>query len=786
MRNLSIFIFCVLLTACGGGGGSKSEPVNPQPVGQNKAPEVTISGDTETSALTAIRLSTSISDPENEAVTINWTSSLSGVNFMESSDTGVLVQFPAVTTDQEVTLTLEVTDSANNKVKKTFTVMVKATDSQVDIDLQNNYEFFSGDSINITAKFSSNEEITDIAWQTDELELSNMKVTTQESNNSGSSTLTFTAPTLTSQYSYTLNFVVTTDHDEYRKPFELTILPKSDEGLTVNLDASYELNEQDYLLIEPKIQSSERIVSYQWRWLDTSLGELTNAQNKTVTIKANEVSDDASAILMLDVEAQSGEKKSVQTEVKVKNVVQIGKLSLSVNRVYAAPGQEVVVSVDTDSAEDIQSFEWIVSSELITDKTETATSLKMIIPEQTSLVANTLVTYKVTFKDGREFSKNATFDMLSKSSVSSVLKVIEPETTPQLYKNEELIFTAQIQDNASILDNISLDVSDVTYADLEIAELTYLGDAIQIKLKASEIKLAANMMLRIVMQAGTVSTIEYVDVKLNRSHLKLFTGSRKTYLSGSDYYVFGYAQDYYGQENHDLTWSTTSSDLEVEVVDSTVAKVTNNSTSTYPKVVLNAVDKDGQNISEDGYSNMTSVINKTGEKYNCYFRVDEVLCRDSNNFLFNVGEITVPIKQGIARGNYFCLLNNQGEVSCFGSVYEKVTRVPEMGLVSDIVAVSKEDACAKLISGAWSCWGENESHFNDLLKDKANVDTIVSTEKSVCLVNNGYIECYDLNNNLIYKDQNAFIETIEVSRLLKRLCYRTTEQSLNTCPTEIE
>ena len=128
MRTLSLFIFCVLLTACGGGGGNKTEPETSQPVSQNKAPQVSISGDSETPSLTSIRLKTSISDPENESVIVKWTSSLSGVTFKDSSNTGVLVQFPAVTTDQEVTLTLEVTDSADNKVKKTFIVMVKASE----------------------------------------------------------------------------------------------------------------------------------------------------------------------------------------------------------------------------------------------------------------------------------------------------------------------------------------------------------------------------------------------------------------------------------------------------------------------------------------------------------------------------------------------------------------------------------------------------------------------------------------------------------------------------------
>jgi len=782
MRNFSLLIFFVLLTACGG-GGSKSEHVDPQPV--NKAPQVSISGNTETPSLTAIRLNTSISDPENENVTVKWSSSLSDVTFKDQSDSGVLVQFPAVTTDQEVTLTLEVTDSANNKVMKTFIVMVKTTSNQVDIDLQDKYEFFSGDSVEITAKFSSSEEITDVEWQTDELELANKQVTTQESNNSGSSIVTFTAPTLASKYSYTLNFVVTTDHDEYSKPFELTILPKSEAGLTINIDASYDVNEQDYLLIDPKIQSSERITSYQWRWLGISLGELVNTKNKTVTIKANEVSDDTSAILVLDVETQSGEKKSVQTEVKVKNAVQVGRLSLSVNRAYAAPGQEVVVSVDTDSADDIQSFEWVIDEEIFKQKEESATELSLVMPSQNISLVSTLVQYKVTFKNGFEAQKNAVFALLSESATKATLDIEQPSELPQLFKNEPLTFNALAVDKAGVLDSVSLDVSNMSYADLDNSTLTQDGLNLSFTLKASDILLDRELMLRVVMSAGTVSTIEYVSVNLNKSNLKLFAGSEKTYISGSDFYVFGYGQERLNNPINAMSWSTNYDDLTIETLNSTDAKVTNNATSSFPIVTLSARDSENQLIQADLKTNMTSRIYDKGERYTCYFRADEVLCRDNLNSLLDVGELAAPVKMGVTKGEFVCLLNNDDQVSCHGIGPLSVLEVPEREGVINIVAMSNTDMCAQYSSGDWHCWGEQADYFNNLFVGKSHIDNLIGTPQGVCLVNSGYIECYNDKSELIYQDKNSFVKSLEFANLLNKVCYTTERSTLRTCPDEI-
>jgi streptomycin 6-kinase len=782
MRNFSLLIFFVLLTACGG-GGSKSEHVDPQPV--NKTPQVSISGNSETPSLTAIRLNTSISDPENENVTVKWSSSLSDVTFKDQSDLGVLVQFPAVTTDQEVTLTLEVTDSANNKVMKTFIVMVKTTSNQVDIDLQDKYEFFSGDSVEITAKFSSSEEITDVEWQTDELELANKQVTTQESNNSGSSIVTFTAPTLASKYSYTLNFVVTTDHDEYSKPFELTILPKSEAGLTINIDASYDVNEQDYLLIDPKIQSSERITSYQWRWLGISLGELVNTKNKTVTIKANEVSDDTSAILVLDVETQSGEKKSVQTEVKVKNAVQVAKLSLSVNRAYAAPGQEVVVSVDTDSADDIQSFEWVIDEEIFKQKEESATELSLVMPSQNTSLVSTLVQYKVTFKNGLEAQKNAVFALLSESATKATLDIEQPSELPQLFKNEPLTFNALVVDRAGVLDSVSLDVSNVSYVDLDNSTLTQDGLNLSFTLKASDILLDRELMLRVVMSAGTVSTTEYVSVNLNKSNLKLFAGSEKTYISGSDFYVFGYGQERLNNPINTMSWSTNYDDLAIETLNSTVAKITNKGTSGFRIVTLSTQDSEDQLIQADVKTNMTSRIYDKGEGYTCYFRTDEVLCRDNSNTLLDVGELAAPVKAGVTKGEFVCLLNNDDQLSCHGEGPLSVLEVPERAGVANIVAVSNSDMCAQYSSGNWHCWGEQADYFNNLFVGKSHIDNLIGTQQGVCLVNSGYIECYNDKSELIYQDKRSFVKSLEFVNILNKVCYTTERSTLRTCPDEI-
>ncbi len=784
MRTLSLFIFCIMLTACGGSSGKK-QTADSQPVSQNKAPQVSISGGSEASSLTAIRLKTSISDPENESVTVKWTSSLSGVTFKDSSNTGVLVQFPAVTTDQEVTLTLEVTDSADNKVKKTFIVMVKASSNQVDIDLQDNYEFFSGDLVKITAQFSSREEIIDIEWQTDEFDLANKQVTTQESNNSGTSVVTFTAPTLSSEYAYNLNFVVTTDHDEYRQPFKLTILPKSEVGLTVNLDASYALNEQDYLLIEPKIQSSERITSYQWRWLDTSLGELVNAKNKTVTIKANEVSDDTSATLVLDVEAQSGEKKSVQTEVKVNNVVQVGKLSLSVNRAYAAPGQEVVVSVDTDSADDIQSFEWVIDEEIFKQKEESATKLSLVMPSQNTSLVSTLVQYKVTFKNGLEATKNAVFALLSESATKATLDIEQPSELPQLFKNEPLTFNALAVDKAGVLDSVSIDLSSLSYTELDTATVIRDGLNLSFTLNAKDILIDRKLLLKVVMQAGTVSTTELVSINLNKSNLKLFAGTEKTYIAGSDYYVFGYGKDRLSNSAVIMNWSTNNDDLKIETLSSTVAKITNNATSSFPVVTLSAQDSENQLIQADLKTKMTSRIYDKGELYTCYFRADEVSCRDNLNSLLDVGELAALVKKGVTKGEFVCLLNNDDQVSCHGEGPLSVLEVPERSGVVNIVAMSNTDMCAKYTSGDWQCWGDKADYFNNLFVGKGHIDNLIGTPQGGCLVNSGFIECYNDKSELIYQDKRSFVKSLEFVNILNKVCYTTERSTLRTCPDEI-
>ena len=784
MRYLLLLIFCILLTACGG-GGDKNNTAEPQPVSQNKAPEVSISGETETSALTAIRLKTSISDPEDDSVTVNWTSSLSGVNFTDSSDAGVLVQFPAVTADQEVTLTLEVTDSAKNKVKKTFIVTVKASNNHVDIDLQDNYEFFSGDSVKITAKFSSSEEIIDIEWQTDELDLANKQVTTQESNDSGFSVVTFTAPTLSSEFSYDLNFVITTDHDEYRQPFKLTILPKSDVGLTVNLDASYALNEQDYLLVEPKIQSAERIISYQWRWLDTSLGELVNAKNKAVTIKSNEVSDDTSAILVLDVEAQNGEKKSVQTEVKVKNVVQVGKLSLSVNRTYAAPGQEVVVSVDTDSADDIQSFEWVIDEEIFKQKEESATELSLVMPSQKTSLVSTLVQYKVTFKNGLEAEKNAVFSLLSESATKATLDIEQPNELPQLFKNEPLTFTALAVDKAGVLDSVSIDLSSLKYTELDTATVTRDGLNLSFTINASDILIDTELLLKVVMQAGTVSTVELVSINLNKSYLKLFAGTEKTYITGSDFYVFGYGEDRLNNSTVAIDWSTNNDYLSIESLNASSAKIINNGSTYDPVLTLSAKDNEDNEINADLKIDMVLSKYVKGDLYKCTFRADYIVCRDNKYSLIDVGEIINPLRKGVTKGKFICLLDNEDEVRCHGEGPSSVLEVPERAGVTDIVAVSNTDMCAQYRSGDWHCWGDKADYFNDLLKDISYVDNLIGTKHGVCIVNSGYFECYNDKSELIYEHKDSFATWIGLDAIQERVCYKSEISASEICPLEI-
>ncbi|GMM86766.1 hypothetical protein [Pseudoalteromonas sp. MTN2-4] len=782
MRPTLALLTLLTLSACGSGGG-KNEPTNTQT--QNQSPVVTISGEDQTLSLNTLRLTTNITEPEGESVIVEWSSDHAGVSFKDASENGVLVQMPTVSEDQEISVTVKVTDSANNTVSKSFTILVKALPDSAQIDLRSSYEFLAGELVTVTAKYSIDENIDDLNWQLSDLTVNDMDVSTFSRNGVAQSTVQFTAPDVTDEQAYTLSLILDAASGQISRSTQLTILPKTADELVVNLDAVYEGNENDQMLIKPIIQTSDRVVSYQWRWLDKSLGELVGETSKDVVINTQAVEKDEIARLALDVETQGGVKKSIETQIKVKNVVQTGGLSLAVNRVYAAPGQTVTVQVSADNTNDIESYEWRVDEEVFTQKTESATELSLVMPNQDISMLSTLVNYKATFKNGVEVEKQAIFALMSESAIKATLDIEQSTDLPQLYKNETLTFNALAIDKAGVLDSVALDVSNVSYADLDTATLTQDGLNLSFTLKASDILLDRELMLRVVMNAGTVSTTEYVSVNLNKSNLKLFAGSEKTYISGSDFYVFGYGQERLNNPINAMSWSTNYDGLAIEALNSSDAKITNETTSSFPTVTLSARDSEDQLIQADVRTNMTSRIYDKGERYTCYFRANEVLCRDNSNTLLDVGELAAPVKAGVTKGEFVCLLNNDDQLSCHGEGPLSVLEVPERAGVANIVAVSNSDMCAQYSSGNWQCWGEQADYFNNLFVGKSHIDNLIGTQQGVCLVNSGYIECYNDKSEQIYQDKRSFVKSLEFVNILNKVCYTTERSTLRTCPDEI-
>lgn len=784
MRNIIFLFSFILLSACGS-GGSDNKPTPEQPSSDNKSPTISISGEQQAVSAQAIRLSTQIDDPEGESVTMEWSSNLAGVTFQDASEAGVLIQLPNITESQQIVVTLKVTDSAKNTVSKSFTISVEPSQTNAEIELKEHYEFLSGSIVKVTAKFMAQEKVEQVDWQLTNLTVDDMNISSNSVSGSGESTVSFTAPDVSESQSYLLDFILDTTAGRAEKQTTIKILPKNSGELIVNLDASYQGNENDQMLIKPEVQTSEVVESYQWQWLDDSLGELVGQSSKNVIIKTADVSDDQTATLVLTVKTRSGKEKSVQTEIKVKNVVQSGNVSLSVNRTYAAPGQEVVVKVQLDNPDDIKSFEWQVSDEVYTDITESASQLNLVMPTQSTSLLSTLVNYKVTFKNDVSVEKQAVFTLMSESATKATLDITQADELPQLYKNEKLTFNAQAIDKAGVLDSVTLDTSSISFAELNIATLTRDGLDMTFTLQAENILVNAELMLKVVMNAGTVSAIEYVKVKLNRSNLKLFAGSEKTFLSGSDFYVFGHAQDRLNSQNIEMNWSSNNDDLSIESLSANAAKITNNATASYLILTLSALDDEGTRVQSDVVTKMTSRIYESGDTYNCYFRTDEVSCRDKRSNKLDTGEITDTIKKGVTDGEYACLLTNTGIVSCHGNGPASVLEVPERANAVNIVAVNNTNMCAQYTSGEWQCWGESQSTLNTLLADKPQVDNLIGTNNGVCLVNQGYFDCYDEQNKPIFKDTSSFVKSIEYVTLLKKVCYIRQDSSLRQCPDDI-
>ena len=162
MRPTLALLTLLTLSACGSGSG-KNEPTNTQT--QNQSPVVTISGEDQTLSLNTLRLTTNITEPEGESVIVEWSSDHAGVSFKDASENGVLVQMPTVSEDQEISVTVKVTDSANNTVSKSFTILVKALPDSSQIDLRSSYEFLAGELVTVIAKYSIDENVDDLNWR---------------------------------------------------------------------------------------------------------------------------------------------------------------------------------------------------------------------------------------------------------------------------------------------------------------------------------------------------------------------------------------------------------------------------------------------------------------------------------------------------------------------------------------------------------------------------------------------------------------------------------------------
>jgi hypothetical protein len=150
-----------------------------------------------------------------------------------------------------------------------------------------------------------------------------------------------------------------------------------------------------------------------------------------------------------------------------------------------------------------------------------------------------------------------------------------------------------------------------------------------------------------------------------------------------------------------------------------------------------------------------------------------------------VEELAAPVKAGVTKGEFVCLLKNDDQLSCHGEGPLSVLEVPERAGVANIVAVSNSDMCAQYNSGNWHCWGEQADYFNNLFVGKSHIDNLIGTQQGVCLVNSGYLECYNDKSELIYQDKRSFVKSLEFVNILNKVCYTTERSTLRTCPDEI-
>ncbi|QTL34537.1 hypothetical protein [Pseudoalteromonas viridis] len=779
MRNYLLLSAFGILAAC---GGSSSGDENTSPANNdnqqtiNQAPTVSLQGKTLVTSGDLLSLTTTITDPENDAVTGKWSSSLPGVKFIEAEGNTHHVSFPDVEEQTQVTLTYTVTDSQNNQASKTWQVTVMPKSSAGHIELADTVTLSGGGHAAITATFAMTSDIEKIDWRTEGFELTHTQTESNHDTRAGQSTLSIDLPAVTQTQRFDIIFEITTSEGVVTKTIKATLAPESEPSLSVSLPEQIVINEKSTKTIQANIIRTDDIISYDWQWQGTPAPIQQTQGQLFYNFKAPEINETQTFKLLLTVTMKGNIQKTAETSVVVKNVTDLNAIELSLDRLYAVPGQTVTVTSNLTNFEDVESVSWLIydfNEDLLQKSNE---KLVITIPDESATQTSQQVEYKVKLKSGAEKSAFANFSYVSGAIAKSLLRVKDPgefSIYPGYPTSLELEFRGD-------LDIEEVTVSSSDYEPYDNLEWALEGHKLTLNLDKKTITRKGVTAIKITARAGDIVSESMILGTAHNTLLVPYAGVAETYIVGSEAQVFGQVFHPNDKQNFPSHWQAKSTDDNVsikQVSDTSASAKYNGDLERIVTLEFHATDEFDQTDHSEVELRYESNHTFTGDYYTCTVTDGEFKsCRE--NGYGQPLTLTAPaeLKQVITKGNYACLLGNYGTVACNAkSPHNPVKNVPSQLLATKLNAVDANNVCAQLSDASWQCWGTRGVELTDLLAENATVHKVLANGTLTCLVSNKDIKCYEGNK------QTKLIEDVFPQDLfiyIREICYRTARGAL--------
>ncbi|WP_125561462.1 PKD domain-containing protein [Pseudoalteromonas rubra] len=772
MRNYLLLSTFGILAACGGSSNNDNKSPSTDNTQQvvNQAPSVSLEGNTLVNAGDILSLTTTVTDPENDSVTGVWTSSLAGVQFIDSTDGTHQVIFPDVDEQTQVTLTFTVTDSHDNQVSKTWQVTVMPKSTAGHIELADTLTLASGGKASITATFAMSSNIEKIDWRSDGFELTNTDTQSNHDTRAGQSTFSIELPEVTQTQEFDIIFEITTSDEVITKTIKVTLTPESEPSLTVSLPEQVTVNEKNSLTIQATTASTDDIVSYDWQWQGTPQPSQQTQGKAAYTFRAPEVSANQIFTLQLTVTMKGNITKTAETSVVVQNVTDLQGLELTLNRSLAVPGQTITVYSNLTNFDDVESVSWNIPDFRDDLLKKSNDKLVITIPDEDTIQTSRQIEYTVKLKNGSEQSTFANFTYANSTAAKTLMIVKDPgefSIYPDVPATLELTFNGDVDIEEVIVSSSDYDPYDELEWSLE-------GQGLTLDLHKKTITRKGLTVIKITAKAGDIVRESMILGTAHNAIVVPYAGVEETYIMGSEAHVFG--QVFHLNDMQDLPshWQAESTDDNVtikQVSDTSASVKYNGETERTLTLEFHATDEHDQSDHSDVKLRYESNYTVRGDDYTC--KVSDGAfesCREGGFGQSLTLTAPVELKQMITRGDYACLLGNYGTIVCNAKGDNPVKNVPAQLLATKLNAVDANNVCAQLSDASWQCWGGRGTELTDLLAANATVHKVLANGSLTCLVSNKDIKCYNGDT------QTKLIEDVLPQDLLLyigEICYRT-------------